>query len=206
MNPLDWAVAMVALAGQNISGDLPLFAPFEGGVLLGAIDGLGHGEEAAEAAALAQEQLKRNPALPVTELLQQCHQALRKTRGAAVSLASCQFASNLVEWAGVGNVEGVLQRGGAAGGRLAIPLRAGVVGYQMPPLRAQEVKIVSGDTLMFATDGIASHFTEAKVDGAGCQQLAERLLREYRKSTDDALVLVLRWPNSPPAALEAPAR
>ena len=50
------------LAGEERSGDLAVWAPYAGGALVAAIDGLGHGDAAADAAEVAGEQLRATPA------------------------------------------------------------------------------------------------------------------------------------------------
>ena len=85
---VDWAVASRAYPDQVESGDRHLVAPFRAGVLLAAVDGLGHGSEAALAACTALEVLEAHRAEPVVELVRRCHKALAATRGAVMSLAS----------------------------------------------------------------------------------------------------------------------
>ena len=75
-------------AGAAVSGDLEVVTYFPGGALAAVIDGLGHGPEAAHAASVAAAVLRRQPAEPVTDLMVLCHEALRPTRGAVMSLAS----------------------------------------------------------------------------------------------------------------------
>ena len=50
---IEWAVAGAPIDGETESGDLHAVVQFEGGVLVGAVDGLGHGAEAAVAARAA---------------------------------------------------------------------------------------------------------------------------------------------------------
>ncbi len=50
---LEWGVAGQPFAGQAVSGDRHLVEPVPNGVLVAVVDGLGHGEEAAQAAQLA---------------------------------------------------------------------------------------------------------------------------------------------------------
>src|SRR5262249_44858645 len=104
--------------------------------------------------------LRGRAGAPVTDLMRDCHDALRRTRGAVVSLASFDGASNTMSWLGVGNIEGMLFRADPAVAlpRETIMLRNGVVGYQLPPLRVDRLTVADGDTLVLATDGIRHDF------------------------------------------------
>jgi hypothetical protein len=72
-------------------------------------------------------------------------------------------------------------------------LHGGVVGLQLPPLRAFVIPVSLGDTLILATDGIRSGFAEGLPPEEPPQQLADRILARDAKGTDDALVLVVRY-------------
>jgi negative regulator of sigma-B (phosphoserine phosphatase) len=185
---IEWAVAGQAIAGEQVSGDLHLVQPFDGGVLVAVADGLGHGEEAAAAAIAAVEVLRRHADEPVTALVKRCHAELRRTRGVVLSLASFDVAAARLTWVGIGNVEGMLYR--ADGPREALVSRSGVVGFQLPPPHATVLPIAAGDMLVFATDGIHHDFAARSPLGRVPQQVADELLARYGKSTDDALVLV----------------
>ena len=50
---IEWGVASRALPGQPTSGDLNVVKSFPDGVLVAALDGVGHGEQAATAARIA---------------------------------------------------------------------------------------------------------------------------------------------------------
>lgn len=192
---LEWGVATLTLPGQVESGDLHIIQPFAGGVMACVVDGLGHGQEAATAAKLAVATLSKKPEESVLSLVRRCHKALLGTRGVVMSIASFSVADEAMTWLGIGNVEGVLYRAGAQGGpdRETILLRGGVVGYELPPLRAVMVPISRGDTLLFATDGIRSGFADGLALVESPQRLADRILAKYAKETDDALVLVVRY-------------
>lgn len=192
---IDWAVRGQPIAGELESGDLHIAAEFAGGALLGLIDGLGHGSEAAVAARAAQAVLSAHPYRAVSTLIKTCHEALRSTRGAVLSLASIDAEREQLCWSGVGNVEAVLNRADTRmnPARERILLRSGVVGYQLPPLRTVELPIFPGDVLIFASDGLRHDFAEeppARLDPA---EHADYLIRTYGKDSDDALVLVARY-------------
>jgi len=192
---VDWAVATLALEGEDESGDLHVVSPFEGGALVAAIDGLGHGPEAAVAARSAAQALERDSAQPVTELLERCHQGLRGTRGAVITLASFNARASTMTWVGVGNIEATLLRADPRNGRPreSVMLVGGVPGHQLPTLRPNELPVSPGDTLVLATDGVRGGYLDLIAITDPPQQLADHLLFEYGKGTDDALVLVARY-------------
>jgi len=192
---IEWGVAARALPGQTTSGDLNVVKSFPDGVLVAALDGVGHGEEAATAATAAGAILEAHAAEPVMTLVRRCHDALRATRGVTMSVASFDVPRRLVTWLGVGNVEGVLLRRGFTRAMAEVPLllRAGVVGLQLPSLDVEVLPVSPGDTLIFATDGIQSNFARGSALNCAPQKGAEKILARYGKATDDALVLVARY-------------
>jgi len=192
---IDWGVATLTLPGERESGDLHLVKPVRAGVLVSVVDGLGHGAAAAAAARAAVAALNRHAQESVLPLLQRCHQALAGTRGAVVSVALFDRADGSMTWLGVGNVEGVLLYADAGGrrGRERLVTRGGIVGSELPPLRAEVVAVAPGDTLILATDGIQSGFADELMVEAPPQQLADQILTRSGKRTDDALVLVARY-------------
>lgn len=192
---VEWAVATLALEGEEESGDLHVVAPFEGGTLVAAIDGLGHGPEAAVAARSAAETLMRDRAQPIAELLERCHEGLRSTRGAVITLASFNAGASTMTWLGVGNIEATLLRAEPGNGRPreSVMLVGGVPGHQLPSLRPYELPVSPGDTLVLATDGVRGGYLDLIAISDPPQQLADHLLSEYGKGTDDALVLVARY-------------
>ena len=216
---IDWAVASRALSGEAVCGDLHLIKPIPDGVLLAVADGLGHGDEATVAARTALAILEEHSEEPLEALVTRCHDALRKTRGAVMTVAtlnSFSFEGRLA-WLGVGNVEAVLLRAGdqtktslecvrlrksgdtemfkRLGKALSerVVLRSGIVGYRLPELRTSTQAIQPGDLLLFVTDGISAGFTGDLPPGDPPQQLADLILERHFKGTDDALVLVVRY-------------
>jgi hypothetical protein len=162
--------------------------------LIAAVDGIGHGDEAAAAAVAAGAILEAHAADPVTALFHRCHEGLRATRGVVMSVASLDVSQGLIKWLGVGNVEGVLLRNRRAGtAEESLLLRAGVVGHQLPALNIATVPVFEGDTLIFATDGIQSSFARGLAGSQSPKRAAESILARHGKPTDDALVLVVRF-------------
>jgi phosphoserine phosphatase RsbX len=192
---VDYGVATLALPGETECGDLHLVQPVGSSVLVAVVDGLGHGAEAAEAARAAVTALRRNAQASVLGLLQACHHTLVGTRGVVMSLARFDLADSAMSWVGVGNVEGVLAYTdpGARRARTTLVTRGGIVGGELPQLRAEVMSIAPGDTLIFTTDGIKSGFADGLPTERSPQELADLILARYSKGTDDALALVARY-------------
>lgn len=191
---VEWGAAGTPLEG-DVSGDVHVVAPFPGGVLVGVIDGLGHGPEAAAAANAAARILASFAGEPLPDLLERCHEALRRTRGAVASLASFDARTASMSWSGVGNVEGWLLRADPAArpARESITLRGGIVGYQIPSVRVTELPVSRGDLLVLATDGLRSGFGDGIPVTGAPQEIAEGILARHARGSDDALVLVARY-------------
>lgn len=191
---LDWSVHAVTLRGEQQSGDLHVVRALPDGVLVGVIDGLGHGDEAAHAAQRAAQTLAAYQHQSVIDLVRRSHEALIGTRGAAMSLAFINALDETMTWLAIGNVEGVLLRARPGAGRETVVMRGGVVGYDLPVLRATVTSLNRGDRLVFATDGIRPEFIERLAAGPDDpQELAESVTQQYGKLTDDSLVFVGRY-------------
>jgi serine/threonine protein phosphatase PrpC len=201
---IEYGVAKRTLPGETESGDLHVVQPAGTGVLVGVADGLGHGAEAAAAARAAVTTVQEHADEALLPLLQRCHRALVGSRGVVMSLAFFQGDGSMT-WAGVGNIECVLLYGALADGparpaRTSLVTRGGIVGGELPPLRADVHAVAPGDTLIVATDGIRDSFADGLSAETPPQQLADQILTRFEKGTDDALVLVARYLGRPGAS------
>src|SRR5579875_3354369 len=73
---IDSGVAAVALSGEPEIGDGRVIVARPNGLLVAAMDGLGHGPQAALASRRAAAVLQRHPEAPLMELMQLCHTEL----------------------------------------------------------------------------------------------------------------------------------
>ena len=192
---LEWAACATAYPGQVRSGDAFLVQETEGGVLVGVVDGLGHGEEAADVAERALASLRMTAGQSLTRSVTACHGTLRGSRGVVMTLALLDLAGYRLTWVAVGNVDAAVLRSAWRGGpvnRRSVPLRPGVLGDRLPPLRETAVDLAPGDTLVAATDGISRAGFDAVDPSLAPGIQVSRLHRAYARGDDDALVLVAR--------------
>jgi serine/threonine protein phosphatase PrpC len=191
---VEYGLAKHAHTGEGESGDLHVVCCNHNGVLIAVIDGIGHGEEAAEVAKIAGALLRNYADEPVISQVERCHEKLKGTRGVVLSLAFVSPDQKMLTWIGIGNVHGVLVRADTKKGNSQelLLLRAGVVGSKLPYLQASVLPVSQGDTIVFATDGIQSDFSEGLSAKENPQRAADRILNKFRSNNDDALVLVAR--------------
>ncbi len=193
--PVEWGLATRSRSGEATSGDLAVVTLLPEGALVAAIDGLGHGSEAARAARKAAEVVRESPTQDLVLLVQRCHAALRGTRGAAISLAFVSTLKNGMTWLGVGNVEGRVLSGDPSATRPkgSLALGRGVPGHELPTVRTATLEVRTGDVLVLATDGIEAAFADSLDISGSTQAISERILADHRKPPDDALVVAVRY-------------
>ncbi len=193
---VEWAVSYRPYPGESVCGDWHAIRPVRGGVIAAVIDGLGHGEEAADAGRLASEVISHGGLESLSRIVTQTHEALKRTRGAVMAAAVFAPETTYLEWVGVGNIEGVLARADVTSTpkREYLMSRGGVLGCEpFPQLRPSCLTVRPGDMLVLATDGLTSAFTEAIDPAMAPAVISGRILEHYARNTDDALVMVLRW-------------
>jgi phosphoserine phosphatase RsbX len=191
---VEYGVAKFVIPSEGESGDQYVVCCHQNEVLIAALDGIGHGAEAANASKAAAAILRDGVGVPIISLLAMCHEKLRATRGVVLSVASINMAHGVMTWLGVGNVHGVLIRADAQKGcpQETLLLRGGVVGDHLPQLQAAVLPVARGDMVVFATDGIRTDFGPTLSALENPQKAADRILKSFSNGSDDALVLVSR--------------
>ncbi len=192
---VEWSAAGRPLPGEGVSGDAAVEVDLDGGgAMLAVVDGLGHGTEAAAAADRAREVVEASAGEPIDAMLHLTHDALARTRGVAMTVASISCSGEM-RWVGVGNVEAhVLRRDGHRSRRVASAvLYGGVLGYRLPVVRVSTLLLEPGDLLLMATDGIAPSFTEDLALADPVERVAATVLERWARPTDDALVAAARF-------------
>jgi len=195
---VEWSTAAATMPGETVSGDRHWAGPVANGMIFAVIDGLGHGRAAAAASKIAVAMLQQYAGDPLIELLHRCHEALRATRGVAMSVAKLNTADSVLTWIGVGNVEGALLHPEPELPCDKLLLRSCVVGSHLPMLRPEELPIRPGDILTMVTDGVTTEHPMRVPMDAKIESVADGILASACKGNDDALVLVARYRGTQP--------
>jgi anti-sigma regulatory factor (Ser/Thr protein kinase) len=186
-----WGAVSIAMPGEDVCGDSWSVAT-NGVTTLLVADGLGHGQEAAEAAVEAVRLFHRFGGHQVATLLDYIHGGLRATRGAAVSIARFDPASRRVAFAGVGNVGGALVSGGNLRRMVSMP---GTAGHNARKIQTFDYPFEHG-LIVLASDGISTSWGLSKYPGIQAVHptlIAAILYRDFARHRDDATVLVGKW-------------
>jgi anti-sigma regulatory factor (Ser/Thr protein kinase) len=180
------------LAGEEACGDgWAVSCNPDGATLLG-VDGLGHGPEAAKAAAGAIQALEKRPAALPSEVVHAAHDLLRITRGAALSVARIDYHGDDVRFAGIGNVNAIVHDGTA---RRALVSHNGIVGHNMRKVQEFTAPFPPGALCVLTSDGIQTQWDLGDYPGLHARApalVAAILMRDFIRRRDDAMVLVAR--------------
>jgi anti-sigma regulatory factor (Ser/Thr protein kinase) len=180
------------IPGEQECGDGWGVRRFADSLVLMVVDGLGHGALAAEAAREAEQILKLAQTDSPLRILQDIHDALRKTRGAAVAVARIQEAQALLSFAGIGNVAGSIVSPGAS---RSLASHNGTAGHQI--LRMQEFTYPwnADSILVMHSDGLGSRWELERYPGIWGKHsslISALLHRDYWRGRDDVTVLAAK--------------
>jgi anti-sigma regulatory factor (Ser/Thr protein kinase) len=182
----------VAKAGEEVCGDSCAVIHDGARVTICVADGLGHGQEAADASVEAVRAFHRFQGHQVPTLLDYVHGGLRATRGAAVSIARVDPAAGKVVFAGIGNVSGVLATKGGTRRMVSMP---GTAGYNARRIQAFDYPFEAGLVILHS-DGLSSSWTLDRYPNLAAAHpalIAGILFRDHGRRRDDATVVVARW-------------
>ena len=188
--PPDVDALVVAMKGEEVSGDAWGDARTGSQVTIILADGLGHGSEAALAAATAVRELRADE--PPEAQLERMHAALRPTRGAAAAIARLDLATGALRFAGIGNIAAAIV---GAGSSRSLASLNGTLGHRVERIHAYDYEVEPGGLLVLHSDGCRSGWNLAEHPGLMRRDplvIASLLLRDYERGRDDASVVVAR--------------
>jgi anti-sigma regulatory factor (Ser/Thr protein kinase) len=186
----------VPYPGETVCGDGFAFRRAGGCMVAMMADGLGHGPSAADCAARAIGAFRRSEEEAPAKIIHQIHDALRGTRGAAVSVCLLNPKARQIDFSGIGNVLGmVCFSGGESKNFVALP---GIAGHHMASVREFTYAWPVNSVVLIYSDGIGSHWSLNEYEGLalrGPSLISGVIYRDRKRGRDDASVLVIRERN-----------
>jgi anti-sigma regulatory factor (Ser/Thr protein kinase) len=189
---IEVGVVSVPIKGEDVCGDGWGTRKSSEFMLLMVVDGLGHGILASEAAREAERIFTSIRGDSITSILQDSHDALKKTRGAAMAVASVNLESGLLSFAGIGNI----------GSSIVTPLTSrgmashnGIIGHQIQRIQEFTFPWNSDSILVMHSDGLKSSWDLKPYPGIWSKHpglIAGMLFRDFSRDRDDVTVLVAK--------------
>ena len=191
--PLEVGALSLPLAGEDETGDGWAVALDEKGANLMGVDGLGHGPIAAQAALAAIVSLEKSPSAEPARVVDNAHNVMRATRGAALAAARIDFERDEVRFAGIGNIGACVYDDD--GVRRQLVSQNGIVGDNMRKVQEFTVPCAPGALCIMHSDGLSTQWSLESYPGLQARHpalIASVLMRDYARVRDDAMVLVVR--------------
>jgi anti-sigma regulatory factor (Ser/Thr protein kinase) len=189
---LTWGAISLPYPGEDVCGDIwAAHADDNRGLFLVA-DGLGHGLGAADAAREAAGVFQRESGWPPVPVLERCHDALRKTRGAAAAIAEVDLDQSIVRYTGIGNiVSSVTTRNGCH----HMVSHSGILGHSARKFQEFSYPWEKDSILVMQSDGLSTRSDLSPYPGLIVHDptlIAGVLFRDFRRGRDDATIIVVR--------------
>jgi hypothetical protein len=178
--------------GERVCGDAWEVVQTGARVLVMVADGLGHGQQAAEAAQTAARIFRQSVGLGPVAILQDAHAALRATRGAAVAVAEVDLDARALRYAGVGNIAGCVIADGASRSMVS---HNGTLGHQAHKFQQFDYPFPEGALLVMHSDGVVSRWNLDPYPGLAQRDpalVAGVLYRDFQRGRDDVTVVAAR--------------
>lgn len=192
LSPLEIGVATRALAEGNCNGDDFVIRRWDESLLVGVIDGLGHGAAASQAAKAARYYVENHFDLPLLGIFRGVGVACRGTRGCVMALARFDWGEGRITFGSVGNIESRVIGSSAP---LNFMVHRGILGVNAPDPHVTEHIWNSDEILLLYTDGIITHWSwkdYQELESLPAQQIAQKLLRSLARENDDATIMVVK--------------
>jgi anti-sigma regulatory factor (Ser/Thr protein kinase) len=190
--PLAIGVATRARHLDPANGDAFVVQHWGENLLVGVIDGLGHGAAANRAARAAQAYTESHFDRPLGKIFLGAGRACHATRGVVMALAAFDWSRGRMAFASVGNIEARVY---SLSQSFKLPARRGIVGLSAVDTSVTEHPWPPGHVLVLHSDGVPTHWVWddfPDLPSLAAPVMAQELLRRLAKEDDDATVLVVK--------------
>lgn len=198
---VNWFIHQAPKDGEKESGDGYTVNEFSNGYLISVIDGLGHGKEAYIACHKIIDFLYSQTDIvwkrSLEELFISVNNILKGTRGVVMSSLFFDTKTGSIEWAGVGNVEGIVFHKDMTNEMKyeRLVTQNGIIGFNLPHIYVKTIGPWMEVIFLFYTDGLSIfgqniEILSYKIQYYSLQKIIKTIFDECRNPQDDALIWV----------------
>ncbi len=175
---------------QQHNGDNYFLQYFDDKAFMAVIDGIGHGPEAEKASQEAYNCFIDNYKKPLTSIINELHTRLKRTRGAAISMALIDDQAEKMQYAGIGNVTTRVFRSEEP----VHPVNYnGIVGSNIRTFKVFTYPWKIGNVIIMSSDGISEKYDLDQYPGLINKHpvvIADVIFRDFSRGHDDATIIV----------------
>lgn len=183
---------MVPYPGLDMCGDGWGMSCRDSAIQVLVVDGVGHGELAAESGLAALQAYMTHAQTPLPELMQVEHEALRNTRGAVLAIARIEREPRKLHYVGFGDISGRVITSSTS---FSCVSKAGIVGARIPRPQVYTYEWDATSLLIMHSDGLTSRWDIAAYPGLHMRHptvIAAVLYRDHKRGNDDVTVVAVR--------------
>ncbi len=155
-------------------------------------DGLGSGELAFNASQKAMEVVRTYQSIPLQEIIFNCHNGLKGTRGAVMSLCRITKSQNRLSYIGIGNITLQIIETDKI---VRPPSMWGMVGHVLTRFKTFDLSYKKGDWAAFYSDSIRPDFDFRPyiTQFGDPQSVAEAVLSDLTPVKDDFTLIMINF-------------
>lgn len=194
--PLTFGAATRQYPGMKINGDAFIIKKWNDSVMVGVIDGLGHGQWAQRASQTAKNYIESHVTQPLADIFRGTGRSCRSTRGVVMALARFDWLQEKVTIASIGNVDVRIFNNDEP---LKLIVRRGIVGLNAPNPVVSEQHWNPEGIMILHSDGLRTRWRLEDFPGLENRQanvIARQLLHHLARDNDDATVVVVKGKNN----------
>jgi len=187
-------IARRSLLNDQYCGDQSAYWQNEDRTIGCVIDGTGHGQKAEIVAKKALQYVADHLDDPLPEIFNGCDRVLRDSRGAVMDIAVVEHHTGLLTFAGIGDVGAKIFRSHRMTS-LHLPVQDGTLGRGARTVRLHSEPLDRGDVVVIHSDGVTKRIDLERYESgvfSDAQKLAESILADFGRNTDDSAVLVMK--------------
>lgn len=175
--------------GEVKSGDEVVLIRTEEYILIGIIDGLGHGKAAYDIAQSIKKYIEEQHSQDIETLVQNAHQNFKGSRGAVIGLAKIQNDGQ-IDFIGIGNISCKIINKSQ---EISLLSKDGALGIRTRNICTIKAKIEPGAILVMYSDGIGSQVFRNGIPALlkGSKDFVASLIAEFGKKHDDVSLIFL---------------
>ena len=188
---LSWSVAQKSKVAGRASGDGYFICHNNRVVMFAVSDGSGSGAEAEEATNICLNALGKKDIFDIKAEFLTCHKVLKGSRGVALALVSIDLFKGTLQWAAIGDIDGILIRSERDAASETLIQRGGVLGLSQPTIHEQTHNFEDRDLIVLTSDGVKREYRNQIRADTSPENAASSTMRKFARESDDSIVLAV---------------